>query len=138
MITGNELPRVTHGWRNELCRDLRLSAWPWDWRHHLVPANFLLRLKMPDGRRLARILLNTATVLSLLLCLGSAALWMRSYGTADQLRVGEILIHSEYGAFYLTPEPRDLGYPIRDSFNAGELGVIERESSDEGRRVRPT
>jgi hypothetical protein len=34
-------------------------------------------------RRLLRILLNTATVLSLLLCVATAALWVRSYWTVD-------------------------------------------------------
>jgi hypothetical protein len=39
----------------------------------------------PPVRRLARILLNAATVLSLLLCAASAALWVRSYRTVDDV-----------------------------------------------------
>lgn len=37
----------------------------------------------PDMRRLARLTLNSLTVLSLLLCVGTVVLWARSYGPED-------------------------------------------------------
>src|SRR5258705_13988360 len=40
-------------------------------------------------RRLLRIPLNAATVLSLLLCVATGVLWVRSYRSIDMLTIGE-------------------------------------------------
>jgi hypothetical protein len=91
------------------------------------------------GRRLRRILLNALTVLSLTLFVATVALWVRSYRTADQIWGGGYLVASERGAVYvsgmtLIPDP---GYPLRESFDAGKLGVMEEDWGDNVRRVRP-
>ena len=86
--------------------------------------------------RFLRILINAATALSLLLALATAALWVRSYRTCDQIWTSH-LVASESGAVYFASSVRHPGYPIRDSFDAGKLGVIEEEMSDHVRRLRP-
>ena len=90
-------------------------------------------------RRLARILLNAATAVSALLALASAALWVRSAWTCDQIRTGSYLLESEGGGLYLSPYlcPVFRDTPIRDSFPAYALGVTEREWSTDVRRSRP-
>jgi hypothetical protein len=90
-------------------------------------------------KRLRRILLNATTALSLILFAATVALRVRSYRTADQIWGGGYLVASECGAVYLSgmtlyPDP---GYPIRESFDAGKLGVMEQEWSDDVRRIRP-
>ena len=49
-------------------------------------------------KRLARILLNALTALSLLLFLATVVLWVRSYRMADQIWAGGHLVVSERGA----------------------------------------
>jgi hypothetical protein len=71
------------------------------------------------------------------LALARAALWVRSYLTADQIWAGGYLVASEFGAVYVTPIARDPDCPLQDSFDAGALGMMEREWSDDVRRARP-
>jgi hypothetical protein len=89
-------------------------------------------------RCLGRILLNALTALSLILFAATVAAWARSYSTCDQIWRGGYLVQSEFGGLYLVPVARGPDYPIRESFDAGKLGVIEREWGDDVRRFRPT
>jgi hypothetical protein len=76
--------------------------------------------------RLGRILLNAFTALSLVLFIATVAIWVRSYSTCDQIWSGGYLVQSEFGGLCLVPVARDPDYPIRESFYAGTLGVMER------------
>src|SRR5688572_22994444 len=52
---------------------------------------------MPALRRLLRILLNTATAVSLALCVVTVALWVRSQTVAEVIAYGDLLEHRNAG-----------------------------------------
>jgi hypothetical protein len=98
-------------------------------------------------RRLLRILLNAATVVSLLLCLGMSVLWARSKGTSDELEMSwsrSYGIYSLQNAVYFAvvwhearPSGGDFRISVRTDYREGSGLFCFAAMNDFGRRIGP-
>jgi hypothetical protein len=74
---------------------------------------------------------------SLVLCVATITLWVRSHRTADQLFLGRHLLVSEFGGLYWSPGVALPDQAFQQSFDAGKMGVFEHEWAHGVRRLHP-
>ncbi|MCE9592054.1 MAG: hypothetical protein K8S99_16220 [Planctomycetes bacterium] len=103
----------------------------------LVPPGCWLYTTLRHSWRARRRLYHAAAMASLLLSLGMAVLWVRSWWWDDSLAVGpRSLIWSDQGVFRLQARPRDREFCfILDSCEVTDRDVIEKATEDAKRSI---